>query len=356
MNYQTAKESKKQPKTRPGNIYDTFVKNIFGRLLVFIDFLKNYANPDFLNNIELNKIYPAPTHYIGLKGDERIPDLVFYCPLKEISNANLKAVILFEHAGSSLKTLPVRLLGFASTIWWLELKNKQKTLSAIYFIVLRTGKKPHRKRYAQLADWLPKDKNGKPIGAVPEIEYDVIDLPAINNDKLCGGALLRAGLGVLKKMTEGMEEEFAEALLPLTEIDDEEQQTILTHEFLEFATKVFAAHNKRLDSEIINKALKPIFKERTKNMITTIFEEAEARGEARGRVEGEACGEARGEARGETKGKQKMLLLVLHKKFKKIPKRIETAIYQMSDSIALESLISEVFECQTLDEFEKSLQ
>ncbi|MDR0703435.1 MAG: Rpn family recombination-promoting nuclease/putative transposase [Planctomycetaceae bacterium] len=343
MNHRTAKESK----TRPGNIYDTFVKNIFGRLLVFIDFLKNYADPNFVNCIEINKIYPAPTHYIGWKGDERILDLVFCCPLKDC-NANMKAVILFEHAGSLLKTLPVRLLGFASAIWWTELKEKKKVLSAIYFIVLRTGKKPRQRRYTKLSDWLPKDKNGQPIGTIVEIKYDVIDLPAIDSNNLCGGTILRLGLGVLKKMTEGMEDEFADAMLPLKEIDDEEQQIILTNEFLDFAAKVFAARGKQLEAETVNEALKPIFKERTKKMIKTIFEEAEAKGEARG--------EARGKAIGETIGGQKMVLAALRKKFTKIPKRIETAIHQMFDPIALESLLIDVFESQTLDEFEKTLR
>ncbi|MDR2117602.1 MAG: Rpn family recombination-promoting nuclease/putative transposase [Planctomycetaceae bacterium] len=347
MNHKTAKKSrkrsKKQPTKRPGNIYDTFVKNIFGRILVFIDFLQNYADPQFVSNIEINKIYPAPTHYIGMKGNERIVDLMFCCPLKN-SNGNMKAVILFEHVGSSLKTLPIRLLGLANMIWWAELKEKQKVLSAIYFIVLRTGKKPRRRRYTQLADWLPKDENGQPIGAVPEIKYDLIDLPAIDNDKLRGGAELRLGLGFLKKMTEGMEDEFADAMLPLIEIDDAEQQMILTNELLEFAAKVFAARKKRLDSEMVNEALKPIFKERTKSMTMTIFEEAEARGEAKG------------EARGKTEAGQRMVLAALRKKFTKIPKHIETSIRQMSDPIALESLISDVFESKTLNEFEVALQ
>lgn len=71
-------------------------------------------------------------------------------------------------------------------------------------------------------------------------------------------------------------------------------------------------------------------------MIMTIFEEAEARGEIR--------------------TGQKMLLLALRKKFKKIPKRIETAIHQISDINALESLISDLIDSQTLKEFEKALQ
>ncbi|MDR2440680.1 MAG: Rpn family recombination-promoting nuclease/putative transposase [Planctomycetaceae bacterium] len=363
MDHPIVKKSKKSSKKRPGNIYDTFVKNIFGRILVFIDFLKNYADPCFVDNIDINKIYPGPTHYIGLKGDEQILDLVFCCPLKKC-NANMKAVILFEHTGGSLRTLPVRLLGLAGTIWWTELKEKQKILSAIYFIVLRTGKKPRRQCYTRLADWLPKNENGQPIGAAPEIKYDVIDLPAIKNDNLCGSAELRLGLGFLKKMTEGMEEEFADAMLPLIEIDDAEQQTILLNELLEFTAKVFAARKKRLDAEMVNESLKPIFKERTKTMVMTIFEEAEARGEARGVARGEERGKAIGEERGEERGKaigeaeagRRMVLLALRKKFIKIPKRVEAVVRQMSDPIALESLMSDVLESKTLNEFETALQ
>ncbi|MDR1963286.1 MAG: hypothetical protein LBQ50_05865, partial [Planctomycetaceae bacterium] len=72
MDQPISDQSEEQEKNRPGNIYDAFVKNIFGRLLVFADFLLNYADPKFVSNIELSKIYPAPTHHFGLEGDERI--------------------------------------------------------------------------------------------------------------------------------------------------------------------------------------------------------------------------------------------------------------------------------------------
>ncbi|MDR2117543.1 MAG: DUF4351 domain-containing protein, partial [Planctomycetaceae bacterium] len=58
---------------------------------------------------------------------------------------------------------------------------------------------------------------------------------------------------------------------------------------------------------------------------------------------------------GRTETGQNMVLTVLRKKFKKIPKHIETSIRKMSDPIVLESLISEVIESQTLEEFENAL-
>ena len=58
---------KPKPPTRKtqsqGNYIDAFVKNMFGRVLVFADFLRHYADPKFVVAIDLGKIMPAPTHY-----------------------------------------------------------------------------------------------------------------------------------------------------------------------------------------------------------------------------------------------------------------------------------------------------
>ncbi|MDR2117202.1 MAG: Rpn family recombination-promoting nuclease/putative transposase, partial [Planctomycetaceae bacterium] len=321
-------EKNKQPnKKRPGNIYDVFVKNFFGRVFVFCDVLINYAEPNFVCNIDLDKITAAPTHYIGEKGDERILDLVFWCPLK--NGLNTKTVVLFEHVGSggTLDNLPIRLHSFASAIWWREAqkgkkdKNKQnddddddkedepkeqKELSSIYFMVLRVDKKPLPHPYPQISDKLPKDKNGRPIGYAPDIHYTMIDLPAFDFANLRGGPVSRLGMGILKKMAEGAEEEFSEVLLPLIEIKDEQQQVIITKEILDFVAKVFAARGKQLQPQTIHNALTPIFNERMEDMIPTIFDElraeGRAEGEARGRAEGEARGRAEGEARGRVEG------------------------------------------------------
>jgi hypothetical protein len=48
-------------------------------------------------------------------------------------------------------------------------------------------------------------------------------------------------------------------------------------------------------------------------------------------------------------------LNALRKRFTKIPIEIEIAIREMNDPIALESLIFEAFESQTLDEFATAL-
>jgi hypothetical protein len=331
-------EKKQEPKpTHPGNIYDVFVKNIFGRVLIFVDFLLNYADPNFINKIDLEKISKAPTHYVGQKGDELILDLVFSCPFKNRIDA--KVMIIFEHAGNTFEDIPVRLLCYATAIWWAELKEGKKILSVIYFIVVRTGAKPYLGVYPKVADWLAKDENGQPIGFVPDLHYYVVDLPAYDGEHLCGRPELRAAMGILKNMTEGNEDEFAKAMLPISEMTDDRQQIMITKDILEFVAKAFNAHHKHLGAEAVHKALTPIFSERAENMTTTIFDEIRAEGEAKGEV----------------RGRIKDVLRILNKKFKKVPESILQSVNSYTDEIALDSLFESALDCETLEEFKREL-
>jgi predicted transposase YdaD len=153
-------------------------------------------------------------------------------------------------------------------------------------------------------------------------------------------------------MAEGADEEFPEALLPLLEITDEEQQITLTKETLVFIDKVYAAHNRRLEAEMVNKVLKPILRERERTMIVGLFEEKYLEGIA----DGEARGEARGKAEGKTEGKAETVLAILQAKFNRIPKSMEKTIRSMSDPIALESLAVHAAISRSLKEFAKALE
>ena len=350
------KKSKPQKAKSQGNIYDTFVKRMFGRILVIMDFLLYYADPRFVAAIDLKKIKPAPTHYIGKAGDERIIDLVFLCPLKN-GGGTLMAVIIFEHQSGSLKKIPRKLHKYISAIWDAE-EKEGKPLSAPYFIVLRVGKKPHRGAYPKMADSLPKDKDGRPVGKVVEVEYDVVDLPAWDFKKLVGGPVLRLALGVLKKMTEDAGLEFSEALLPLLEIDDEEQKVDLTKDVFPFIAKVFVAHGKWLDEPTVCQALKPIFKEKT--MIRTIFEEKYDIGYSEGKADGYSNGKAEGYSNGKIEGKAEQgrntLLKILRARFRKVPRDVESVIRSMVDPVALDSWAVHAATCQSMDEFAQSIR
>jgi hypothetical protein len=214
--------------------------------------------------------------------------------------------------------------------------------------VLRTGKKPHRGAHPTLANSLPKGSDGKPLGHVPEIRYDVVDLPAWDFSELIGGAVLRVVLGMLHKMTGGNLDEYPAVLQMLSEISDEKQRVELSKELLDFVDKAFAAHNRDLDEELVNEALNPIFKGKERAMRKTAFEEKFD--------EGVAVGEERGEARGEVKWKAEALLNVLRARFNRVPKETEKAIRRMTDTIALDSWTAHAATCQSVKEFADALK
>jgi len=338
-----AKSSTRRSESKPGNYIDTFVKRMFTRIVVFADFLLAYADSKFVSEIDLEQIALAPTHYIGHKGDERIIDLVFRCPLKN-GDGSLMAVIVFEHESSNLKKIPQKLLKYIAGIWDAEIKEGKKTLSAPYFLVLRTGKKPFRVKPPTIAALLPKGSDGKPLGHVPEIRYDIVDLPAWDFGKLVGGAVLRLVLGMLHKMTGDNIDEFSEALKPLMEITDEGQQVELTKELMDFVNKAFAAHNRRVDEATWHKALHPIFKGKERAMIKTIFEEKYE------------AGVAAGETKWKAEGKAETLLKILRERFNRIPKETEKSIRQMTDPIALDSWAVQAATCKSMNEFAEALK
>jgi len=182
-----------------------------------------------------------------------------------------------------------------------------------------------------MSDSLPKDKDGNPVGKVVEVEYDVVDLPAWDFDKLVGGPVLRLTLGILKKMIEDAGEEFSEAMMPLREISDEGQKIELTKELLGFVDKALKAHSQRLDSEMVSKALKPIFENEENTMIKSIFDEKFLEGEV-------------------SKGKS-MLLKILRARFHKVPKDVEKLIRSMTDPVVLDSYAVHAATCQSMNEF-----
>jgi len=193
---------------------------------------------------------------------------------------------------------------------------------------------------------LPKGRDGKPLGKIVEVEYDVVDLPAWDFDKLVGGPVLRLALGVLKAMA-GDDTELPKALHPLLEITDEAQLFELTKEIIDFAVIALVARGRQVDEAMLCRALNPVFKGKESVMITTIFEERERKAVAEA--------EAKNAPKWRAEAKAELLLTFLRKKFHKVPKRIENTVLSMTDPTALESLAAHLVDCQSLKEFEEAL-
>jgi hypothetical protein len=71
--------------------------------------------------------------------------------------------------------------------------------------------------------------------------------------------------------------------------------------------------------------------------------------------QGKSEGLAEGLVEGEAKGKAEAVLKVLQKKFKRVPKQVEENVRSYTDLIALDSLLEQALDCQTINEFKEHL-
>jgi hypothetical protein len=68
-----------------------------------------------------------------------------------------------------------------------------------------------------------------------------------------------------------------------------------------------------------------------------------------------AEGKTEGKTEGEAEGIAKSILNILKKRFNDVPEHIEKTVHNMSDTIALGSLIVDAAVCNSLDEFDELL-
>jgi hypothetical protein len=136
-----------------------------------------------------------------------------------------------------------------------------------------------------------------------------------------------------------------EILEELGSVDPVLQETVRMVWYYFFAS---AEHMER-DFNILYDTIKKIVEVET---MPTMLEKWTADAVAKG----EAIGEAKGKAEGKAEAGRRMVLTALQTKFTRVPKDIEKMVLTMSDPIALESLLEQAIQCDTMDEFAEGLR
>ncbi|GHT18438.1 transposase [Planctomycetales bacterium] len=351
MKKPSSQSSKKPKPNRSGNIHDEFVRAVFAHVELVIEFLKLYigntpVGRKLLQQLDLKRIRLETTHFFGEEGRERIADLIFWIPVKR-GKGSTGIVFVFEHKSERKRSMAFQLLKYLVAIWnkfFSEAKNPENqkfVLPAPLLIVLHNGAKPIIDK-PTLENYIAKIIGTKRF--IPKFDYELVDLPALSIEELGKAPLLRVILELLKRATDGTLYDVRKQILePLAEIRDDEKTRYWIQRILQYMDKALKRAKKELTPELIDEVIKPIYNERSAEMSLTFLEKLEAKGEARGRAEGEA------------NFGRNAVLDVLRSRFKRVPKRIETAILQMNDPIALKSLNVHAATSRTLDEFAEAL-
>ncbi|MDR2705809.1 MAG: Rpn family recombination-promoting nuclease/putative transposase [Planctomycetaceae bacterium] len=334
----------KNTKNNTVNFHDEFVRAVFANIELVIEFLKLYLGKTregrkLLELLDLKRIRLEPTQFFGPEGRQRIADLIFWIPLKH-GKGLAGVVFVFEHKSERKRSLPFQLLKYLVAIWnkfFSEAKNPESpnfVLPAPLLIVLHNGSKPIINK-PMLDEYIEKVVGTKQF--IPKFDYIMVDLSVLTPDEFGTAPLLRVILELLKRATDGTLYDVRKQILePLAEIRDDEKTRYWIQQILRYMDKAIKNKKKELTPESIDEVIKPVYKERSTNMSLTFLEKLEANAER--------------------KTGQDMVLAVLQDKFTKIPAKIETAIREISDPIALKSLCVHAASCRTLKEFATELK
>jgi hypothetical protein len=165
----------------------------------------------------------------------------------------------------------------------------------------------------------------------------LIDLSVIPKDKFTGHPALQALLETLQRASEGkLVKEFDRITDYFTPIKDDPRAGDWLHSLVRYALSV-----SKIGTEFMTKVFSKVFNEREAHeMAMTTAQELLLEGEARG----------------EAKAGRNMVLSALRTRFGKVPKWVEKGVLGMSDPIALESLLAQAIQSDTLDEFSEALR
>ncbi|MDR0611815.1 MAG: Rpn family recombination-promoting nuclease/putative transposase, partial [Planctomycetaceae bacterium] len=298
---------------QPNNPHDRFARKTLGNPLYASDFLKHYANPIIIQYVDLDKLVVAPTHYLSDKLKEVILDVAFAAHLRD-KRSGSEVLMFLEHKSKPSRFVPLQvgIHCFMSLYFgWTSTKYSEMYQPAIplMFLLYHGNKDIDEELFFQ--DIFPKiPEKLRPY--VPQFKVFVINMKQFQYGNLPGKPETQAIAESFKRATDGT---FGNRLCRILErVKDanlSKQQTLdLTANITQYCT-----WTNNLTSEEIVQSIKKVFNgSEGIKMATTI---------KKGIIqEGIEIGEARGEARGERKTRVNDILVILRKKFTRVPTSI----------------------------------
>jgi len=164
---------------------DSIFKRIFSDSDLFLLFLKDFIEIDWINGIKAENLQLLPSKYINLRSGNRESDVVYRINMEE---KEFYIFILLEHQGRVNQLMPFRMLEYMSRIWKNDIKDHKKErntkdfrLNPILPIVFYDG----HERWTAPTQFQQKVRNYELLEKnTPKFEYKLMDLSRIKFSKL----------------------------------------------------------------------------------------------------------------------------------------------------------------------------
>ena len=225
---------------------DSIFKRIFSDSDLFLLFLKDFIDIDWINGIKPDNLQLLPSKYINLRSGNRESDVVYRINMED---KEFYIFILLEHQGRVNQLMPFRLLEYMSRIWKNDIKDHKKEsgskdfkLNPILPVVFYDG----HERWTAPTQFQKKVRNYEILEKnTPKFEYKLIDLSRITFGRLLELENIMGFLLAIDKVKKP--EEFREFQEMKKEAWEKIKETLKDQEILEIVGECMESFLKRIN-------------------------------------------------------------------------------------------------------------
>lgn len=305
------------------NPHDRFFKDLLGRPGVAADFLANYLPPELLAHLDVTDPEALSGTFVDDDLREHLSDALFR--VRDRTGAAALVYVLLEHKSTPWPWTPLQLLRYVVAIWEQARREGHTSLPVIIPVVFYHGQT--RWNVATDVAGLVAHHDEPALRAwTPSFRYWLCDLSRFSPEVIKGGALLRAGLSVLRYVfTDELPERLREIFQLIALL---EQQSVT--EYLGTVLRYLAATG-TLRWQTVKTAAKEALKEQAEALmkapfVTEIWQEALAQGLEQGREQGREQGHAQGSEQGKRLEALHIVLRQLRRRVGPLPPELESTL------------------------------
>lgn len=343
--------------------HNTFFEETFQMPTFARAFLRQFLNPELLSRIDIKNLTVETKKFYDEQFHETRPDMVYTIPIIGEEGV-IRVHVIFEHKSYNDRGAIFQISKYIHQLCVQEVKTRltdTKTkkrkkwpkgfqLSPIIPIILHHGNLPFTGEIelSKLFYPLPGAEE-----FLPHQKAFLVDLSTIEDDDLPHDenvpelhAVLLIMKVIFSKNKTTIRRKFSQVLDELRSYAQNPMYRDLIYKLRHYV--IWNARNMTEEDIFeIKDEIGEIIEEGDDDM-STIAQIFINKGKAEGRVEGEA--------RGKVEGTVKSVLLILRKRFRKVPRPLKERILAITNLRRLEKLAVFAFDCETLEEFSESIK
>lgn len=347
-----------EPLQSRGSQYDRFGRRFISNPANAADLIENYASPVFRQHIDTAALQPAPTNYISENFKELILDTALVGRFLDKTNF-MELLFALEFKSAVAFFSPIQLLAYASLVMYMSFvranrptrRGRFKPLIPV-MVLIYCGPDDideemwFQQIYDNLPEWLRE--------YVPQFRIEVLNLRTCLKTGFRGKPTTRVWAEALvrgceKKLAENLDQ----VLQHLSGVPLDDQICELVGQVIRLCAEKEGLSAVAADRAIFNVYQGEEGTHLSQSVKTGLYWDSFNEGVA----QGVAQGVERGMERGALRSKVDAIVSVLKRRHRiaDVPKTVMEQLQQRTDLIALESLLGDAVDCETLADFEKCL-